>query len=357
MKANIPSPKSLSKEHHLLFWVILYLFYLFQHIFFNEVEKETGSHTVSERALIVLIYQFSIIATSYFICFRIIPFFIEGKKIGRGIGEFIIGIYVIAVLQRTLVIYVLEPLLGSDKGGQEEMIQILGQINILLQHYVMGALSGSFPFVIFYLLIERQQMVRRQAGIEKEKVVAELSALKSQLNPHFLFNTLNSIYSLAVQQSSQTAPTVDKLSQILDYLLYRCNDTYVPIDREIQVLDNYLDLQKTRFGNRLVIERSYTTDASYAIAPLLLLSIVENMFKHGVEKTTGMVYLHIKIHVVSGELSLIAKNPINFAEPVEEGIGLKNLRKQLYLLYPAKHQLEIRQTSDTFIVQLQLRLT
>lgn len=352
----MPSPKSLPWERHFLFWVILYLFYFFQNIFFNEGETGSDSYTVSERALIVFIYQFSIISTSYFICFRIIPFFADGKKIGRGVLEFIIGIYVIAVLQRILVIYVLEPLLGSNNDGQEKVIQILSQIKILLHHYVMGALSGSFPFVIFYLLIERQHMIRRQAGIEKEKVVAELSALKSQLNPHFLFNTLNSIYSLALQQSRQAAPAVDKLSQILDYLLYRCNDTYVPIDREIHVLDNYLDLQKTRFGNRLVIDNKYTTDASYTIAPLLLLSIVENMFKHGVEKTTGIAYLHIKTQIVSGELNFTAKNPFDSAKPVVEGIGLKNLRKQLELLYPQKHLLKIRQTDDTFVVQLQLKL-
>ncbi len=326
-------------------------------IFFHEGETGPDRYTVTERALIIFVYQFSIIVTSYFICFRIIPFFIDGKKTGRGIAEFIIGIYIIAVLQRLLVIYVLEPLLGGDRGGQENIVQVLGQLKILLRHYVVGALSGAFPFVILYLLIERQQMIRRQAGIEKEKVTAELSALKSQLNPHFLFNTLNSIYSLAIQQSPRTAPAVEKLSQILDYLLYRCNDTYVPLDKEIHVLDNYLDLQKVRFGSRLAIETNYEADATYTIAPLLLLSIVENMFKHGVEKVADIAHLSIKTHVATGELNFAAENPFDSAKPVVEGIGLKNLRKQLALLYPNKHLLKISQTADTFVVHLQLKLT
>jgi len=353
----MPSPQSLSWERHLLFWVILYVFYFSMNIFFNTGETGSDSYTVPERAFIVFIYQFSIIVTGYFICFRIIPFFIDGKKIGRGIAEFIIGIYVIAVLQRILVIYVLEPLLGGNHGGQEKIIQVLSQIKILLRHYVMGALSGALPFVVLYLLIERQQIIRRQAGIEKEKVIAELSALKSQLNPHFLFNTLNIIYALAIQQSRHTAPAVDKLSQILDYLLYRCNDTYVPIDKEIHVLDNYLDLQKTRFGDRLVVESNYHSDASYTVAPLLLLSIVENMFKHGVEKIPDIAHLSIKTHIVTGELNFIAENPFDSTQPVVEGIGLKNLRKQLELLYPNNYLLKISQTADTFVVQLQLKLT
>jgi LytS/YehU family sensor histidine kinase len=251
----------------------------------------------------------------------------------------------------------MEPLLGTVDGEKETPVQVLTQLKVLAGHYVMGALSGAFPFVIFYLLIERQQMIRRQTEIEKEKVVAELSALKSQLNPHFLFNTLNNIYSLALKQSKQTAPTVDKLSQILDYLLYRCNDTYVPLEKELHLLDNYLDLQKVRFGDRLVIENRYSADRSYTIAPLLLLSLVENMFKHGVEKTAGTVHLHLEIHAAAGELHFTAENPFDSVERVAGGIGLKNLSKQLDLLYPEKYSLKISQTADTFVVQLQLRLT
>lgn len=349
--------KPVSALQHVLFWILLYLFYLFQNIFFNEAESGPYNFSVTERAFIVFTYQFSIIVSSYFLCFRIIPFFVDKKKIALGLIELIIGLYIIAVLQRLLVIYVTEPLLGTVDGEKETPIQVLTQLKVLAGHYVMGALSGAFPFVIFYLLIERQQLIRRQTEIEKEKVVAELSALKSQLNPHFLFNTLNNIYSLALKQSTQTAPTVDKLSQILDYLLYRCNDTYVPLERELLLLDNYLNLQKTRFGDRLLIENRYSADRPYTIAPLLLLSIVENMFKHGVEKTTGTVHLRIEILAASGKLYFTTENPFNSAEPVAEGIGLKNLRKQLDLLYPQKYSLKIRQTADTFVVQLQLRLT
>lgn len=357
-----PSParlfqKPVSALQHVLFWILLYLFYLFQNIFFNEAESGPYNFSVGERAFIVFVYQFSIIISSYFICFRIIPFFVDKKKIWQAFIELVIGLYIIAVLQRLLVIYVMEPLLGTVDGEKETPVQVLTQLKVLAGHYVMGALSGAFPFVIFYLLIERQQMIRRQTEIEKEKVVAELSALKSQLNPHFLFNTLNNIYSLALKQSKQTAPTVDKLSQILDYLLYRCNDTYVPLEKELHLLDNYLDLQKVRFGDRLVIENRYSADRSYTIAPLLLLSLVENMFKHGVEKTAGTVHLHIEIHAAAGELHFTAENPFDSVERVAGGIGLKNLSKQLDLLYPEKYSLKISQTADTFVVQLQLRLT
>lgn len=148
-------------------------------------------------------------------------------------------------------------------------MQIVSQLRILFRYYIIGNIAGAFPFVAFYLLLDRQLLMRKQAEAENEKKEAELAALKSQLNPHFLFNTLNNIYSLAVQNSSQTSYCIEKLAHILDYLLYRCNDKFVSLEKEIELLKNYLELQKIRFGERLVVRADYTTDHSCKIAPLL----------------------------------------------------------------------------------------
>lgn len=347
------SPKAAPWRRHLLFWVLFYLFYLFQYIFFADADKTPRQYGYDERALIVFVHLLSIIATSYFICFRIFPLF-SHRKILQAVLEFIAGFYLICVLQRIIVIYLLEPLLPGDHGTPETLLQILTQIDVLLDQYMLGTLSGTFPFVIFYLLMERQQMIRRQSEIEKQKAVAELNALKSQLNPHFLFNTLNNIYSLSVKQSPLAAPAVDKLSQILDYLLYRCNEKYVPLEKELELLNNYLDLQKTRFGNRVLIKTDFEAGQGKLIAPLLLLSIVENMFKHGVEKTIGVTELLIRVRSSGNEIMIVTENPFDEEESSPAGIGLNNLRQQLQLLYPGRHLLTIHREADKFVFQLQL---
>ncbi|WP_338225445.1 sensor histidine kinase [Algoriphagus confluentis] len=205
--------------------------------------------------------------------------------------------------------------------------------------------------------MERQQLLRHQLRIKAEKKTAELAALKAQLNPHFLFNTLNNIYSLAVQGSPMTAVSIEKLSGILDYLLYRCDEKFVPLNQEINLLNNYISLQKLRYSNRLLIDQEFSIDSDYSIAPLILLTMVENMFKHGVEKTTGKAILKIKINATKGKFCMLTENTFDPQSHTERGIGFKNVRHQLHLIYPTRHQIDSKEIGSIYRTQLKINLT
>lgn len=341
---------------HIIFWLVIYVVYLTQYIFNERSASLRHDFSTYDRALTVFFHLLAVIAASYFSTVRILPFLLNKKHVLRGVIELCAGIYIIAIFNRVLIVYVLEPILGGNFGEQETIPQILGGFSILFKYYIISIVSGALPFIIFYLLIDRQRIMRQQAEIEKEKISAKLDALKAQINPHFLFNTLNNIYSLAVQQSIETAPTIDRLSQLLDYLLYRCNANYVSLDNEIQFLSNYLDLGKMRFGNRLSIQFLHETDRLYTIAPLLLVPIIENMFKHGAEQTTGPTVFSIRLKAEDNQLTLIAANNFIPGENKVSGIGLSNLRQRLEILFSGRYLLRVSEKNEIFEVKLQVPL-
>lgn len=341
---------------HILFWLIIYIVYLTQYLFNEGSDTLRHPFSASERGVTVFFHLIAVIAVSYFSTIRVLPFLLDKKQIVRGIIELCIGIYTIAILNRVLVIYVLEPILESNFGEQESMSKIFSQFSILFNYYIISIVSGALPFIIFYLLIDRQRILRKQAEIEKEKISARLEALKAQINPHFLFNTLNNIYSLAIQQSTETAPTIDRLSQLLDYLLYRCNANHVSLENEIQFLRNYLDLGKMRFGDRLSIEFLHETDQQYRIAPLLLVPVIENMFKHGAEQTTGPILFRITLKAENNQLTLMATNNFMSGENKDTGIGLSNLKQRLEILFPNRYLLGVKGENEIFEVKMQVPL-
>lgn len=341
---------------HLVFWIVMYSIYLVQP--FVSGGEDAGAVTVLSFAAAVktFFHLLSVAATSYFICIVVMPLLLEKRNPLKGFILLFSGLYAIAVMSRMGVVYFVEPLVGYNKT-QETLLQIVSELGILFRYYIIGNIAAAFPFVAFYLLLDRQLLMRKQAEAENEKKEAELAALKAQLNPHFLFNTLNNIYSLAVQNSPQTSSCIEKLAHILDYLLYRCNDKFVPIEKEIELLQNYLDLQKIRFGDRLVLESAYKTDHSNKIAPLLLLPIVENVFKHGVEQTTGKTDVKVSLECLNDQLMFNTENLYDPDASASPGIGLQNLKRQLELLYPGKNSFTITKENHFFKTNLQLQLT
>lgn len=341
---------------HLLFWIVMYIIYLVQPLV--SVGEDAAAVTRITNAAVVktLFHLLSVAATSYFICLVVMPLLLEKAKLIYGFLLLLSGLYIIAVVNRIGVVYLVEPFLGYH-NNQETLLQIISQLRILLHYYIIGNIAAAFPFVVFYLLLDRQLLMRKQAEADNEKKEAELAALKAQLNPHFLFNTLNNIYSLAVQKSPQTSYCIEKLAHILDYLLYRCNDKFVPMEKEIELLRNYLDLQQIRFGDRLLLKAEFITDHSYKIAPLLLLPIVENMFKHGVEQHTGQTDVKVSLECFKNRLTFKTENLYDPGSAESPGIGLQNLKRQLELLYPVKNSFTITKANHFFKTNLEIILT
>lgn len=187
-----------------------------------------------------------------------------------------------------------------------------------------------------------------------EKVASELKTLKAQLNPHFLFNTLNNIYVLSLENSPQTPKSIEKLSSILDHVLYRCNSKFVSLESEINLLENYIDLEKLRYDERLQITFNTSIEKKGEIAPLILLSLVENAFKHGAGEDSGSPKIDISIYNSTNEFKFVISNTVAVQQDISnrEAIGLKNIKKQLELIYANQFSLEVDTSNSIFTVTL-----
>jgi LytS/YehU family sensor histidine kinase len=212
-------------------------------------------------------------------------------------------------------------------------------------------------------LILLQKISSKFQSIEREKLEAELKALKSQINPHFLFNTLNNLYSLTLDKSDKAPNLVLKLSDMMRYILYECNDRYVFVDKELDFIKNYLELQRIRLDEAIPVSINVKGSASQnKIAPLLFEPLIENAFKHGAygKKNNGFVNILFNFEE-KDKMELLIENRFDnkWQNEVEErkGIGIKNVTRRLELLYPDKHDLKISRQDDLFKVVLQIDLS
>ena len=196
---------------------------------------------------------------------------------------------------------------------------------------------------------------------EKQKTVVELKALKAQINPHFFFNTLNSIYSMALDKDDRLPGTVLQLSDLMRYFLYVSRDNFIPLEKDLTVVKEYIALQKLRSNAQLDIETKISGEISdQQIAPLLLITFLENAFKHGAKGSSGNTFIKLDIKVEKNKLNFTLENNKGIIDEVNtgdhNGLGLENVKRQLELLYPGKHLLNIKDEQDRFVVALQLSL-
>lgn len=199
--------------------------------------------------------------------------------------------------------------------------------------------------------IRREKLLRK---IEKEKFTAELNLLKAQINPHFLFNTFNSLYALTLNKSDLAPQLVLRISQLMHYMLYSTSNDEVQLNDEINYLKDYISIEQTRFGNRVEVSfQCAGVTAGLNIPPLLLLPFVENAFKHGVEEGSG--WITINLNYKDGQLFFKVENSyINKAVPGKPGIGLSNVQQRLSLLYPGRHSLNITKNDESFEAELKI---
>lgn len=219
---------------------------------------------------------------------------------------------------------------------------------------------------LFYLLglatgvkLSKEWVVNQQWIKEKEKqyLETELNFLKSQIQPHFFFNTLNNLYSLTLKKSDEAPEIVLKLSELMSYMLYESSAPKVPLDKEISYLENYLDLEKLRFGQRLqVIFDIEGRTEEVSIPPMILILFIENSFKHGVKNNIHNIKIEISLRVEGGFLFFLVQNPVVADEitSTNSGIGLKNVTRRLDLLYGNGYVLNIIEKDHKYIVSLKI---
>jgi hypothetical protein len=200
--------------------------------------------------------------------------------------------------------------------------------------------------------------------LTQEKLAAELKFLKAQIHPHFLFNTLNNLYALTLKKSDIAPDVVLKLSDLLNYMLYECNAIHVPLNKEIDMLENYIALERIRYGDRLDIAYHLKGDLiGNMIAPMLILPFVENSFKHGVSEEIEAAWISIDISIFDGQLTLKvdnSKSELGHADDEtghKRGIGMSNVKRRLELLYEDKYDLKIIDTDVSFLIVLKLDIS
>ncbi|MFT3934406.1 MAG: histidine kinase [Chitinophagaceae bacterium] len=204
-------------------------------------------------------------------------------------------------------------------------------------------------------LLKQTELLRAQ----QEKMTAELQLLKAQIHPHFLFNTLNNIYSFSLDHSPKTPGLILKLSSLLSYMLYDCKAEQVRLEKEVAIMKDYMGLEKERYGD--TIEISWTVEGNirdHFISPLLMLPFLENGFKHGASEQIEKPWMAVDISVAENILKFKITNSKNeYTQWSNNGIGINNVKKRLELLHPGKHELKINDEGDFFVVSLMLKLS
>jgi sensor histidine kinase YesM len=219
-------------------------------------------------------------------------------------------------------------------------------------------------FIVIYILIttllklskswfELQEVNNRLNRIEKENVKSELNALKAQINPHFLFNSLNVIYSQAIKNSNKTPDAIIQLSDILRYVIYDSTKDKVSLKTEIKLIEDYIELQKFRIDTTSSIKFEHKLqDENCEITPMLLLPLVENSFKHGIKAELEHTFVNIKLETVNSNILFEIENNKGSGEAIENdansGIGIANIRQRLNLLYPNNHEFKIEESTNIF---------
>lgn len=205
---------------------------------------------------------------------------------------------------------------------------------------------------------QKQKVEREKVEMEREKVRAELQLLKAQLHPHFLFNTLNNLYTLVLKRSDQAPDMLMRLSGILSYVLYESSAAEVPLSQEIRLCRDYVALERERYGDRLDVSMSFRGETECVIAPMLFQPFIENAFKHGTSEQIGKVWLSVDLSVLDGNLffRVINSIPQNAIQTTPGGLGIANVRQRLELLYPGRSSLTTLAREDVYISTLQIKL-
>ena len=283
----------------------------------------------------------------------LIPKFLLNKKIILYIVISLVLIFFFIFIIETLLKPTIRPrlldeMLNNPRQFRENNINLNPPILLLL----FFALSTCIKLVSEWYRSEKERTIAAS-----QKINSELSFLKAQLNPHFLFNTLNSIYSLANKKSDDTTVAIVTLSELMRYMIYEANEEYISLEKEIEYIKNYISLQLLRLKDSSGVKINVHGDLNYKIEPLLLISFIENAFKYGTDYK-GKTDIQIKISTDNNELHLEVYNVSSLQNAIKRnsGIGLENIQNRLNLLYPNSHNLEITRDKKSFEVNLKIKL-
>ncbi|MEL6656008.1 MAG: sensor histidine kinase [Bacteroidota bacterium] len=336
-------------SRHVLYWLGWTTFYASINSGYHDEGFQTWFMVEAAILPAKLLYVYTVI-------YLLLPFFLLRKRyawffvsavIAAGLGAALIFVVDVSFIQPHI--------LGRHLYGYFIHTKIVYKILDLI--YI-----SSFPVLIKLWQRQLQQEKKAQA-LSMEKLGAELELLRNQLQPHFLFNTLNNLYGMVLSQHPQAAEVVMRLSDMMSYMLYECNSEQIELEKEITQLKNYIELEKIRYGNRLEVSFEVGGQLSgEMIAPLLFIAFWENAFKHGPAQMEQPSWITGSLWIENGQLDFRLENsiPEQSAAPAtspntRSGIGLNNVKKRLELLYPGRYKLN-NKIDETYFVRLSINL-
>ncbi|MDY8135136.1 sensor histidine kinase [Aquimarina sp. 2201CG5-10] len=335
--------RTIKRKYHLYFWIFYFLFNVIRWgSYFNDYWYSIKSNLVEFPLHIVLVY---------FNIYYLVPKFILKKKYVY---------YIIFLLMSLGVHYLLRSGLNLLLVAEDIWPEVEGRLDpfgfnhivavIIGELYVIG-LTTAIKFTVDFVIVENKNRHLRELQYK-----TELKYLKAQIQPHFFFNTLNSLYSLTIKKSDSAPSLVLKLSNFMRYVIYETSKKKLALLDVINHIDNYIELEKMRYGNRVTSEVDITGNIDdVKVVPMLFLPFIENAFKHGLANTDHMELL-ISFERKEDELIFISKN--NFEEDPENGrvngIGIKNVKRRLELLYPKNFTLDISNKNNEYSILLKI---
>ena len=337
---------------HILFWLVYIFSYTFMPIALGEDDS-----VIKDLQFVLLQLPLKIFAT-YTLVYYFLPRFILKKRYFAFVLLILPLSFILGLGQRYLMAAILYPIYYPESLEQWGLIYWPKVFYAAIETYAIAVVAA-----VIKLLKQWFQTQQLTNSLKQEKLAAELKFLKAQIHPHFLFNTLNNLYALTLKKSPKAPEVVLKLSDLLDYMLYECNVSKVTLEKEIKMLENYIELEKIRYGDDLKVEFSKEDDLSgFFISPMLLLPLVENSFKHGVSGEIHEKWIEINLNTQERTIKFSIENSrdINSSgkkESYTEGIGLKNVIRRLELVYKDKHQIKIDDKGESYKVVLTIDTT
>ena len=335
---------------HVIFWTMVAGFYFMLFSWNSEFREIT--FIFSTGLLPVAIVE------AYFFNYLLVPKYLWKRKYGRFLLFSFYTLLVAIWISFMVVFFTLIFILNTKRYVAPSVLHPEWQV-ITVNFIVFLAIAIKQVKRTFHMQQEKSELEKTKLTTELKLKEAELKLLKAQIHPHFLFNTLNNLYGLTLEKSDEAPALVLQLSEILDYILYRCDEKRVMLSEELNNLKNYLNIERIRYSEKLKLKITLPDKmGQLKIAPLIILPFVENAFKHGVSHFPGIAFVNLNIQLLGKNLVFDIENSKNqiIKANSTKGIGLINVRKRLDLTYPGKYILSIDDRAETFSVNLTLEL-
>jgi sensor histidine kinase YesM len=349
-------------KRHLVLWVAGYLFLALPYPPHGAFGPGNGVDVdgIFKYYEMVMIRSFFHLLCQMLFCYPflylLVPVFLWKRRYPQFAGMLLLLLAIVSFLRFVLFAFIYNPIMRGLKFYVNSLDQIAK--NSIIQNFEGPAFIG-FLFISLKLFKDWQLKQSDNLDLRKENANAELQLLKAQIHPHFLFNTLNNIYSFTLDGSPQAKKMVKMLEHMLHYMIEECEQPLVSLTKEIAVTKDYFELERIRYGDSIDMQLEITGDyAGKVISPLLMIPFVENSFKHGASKILRDPWIRLFIQADKEvvHFSLTNSKPAEEAPKDKKGIGLCNVKKRLELLYPAEHLLVIESTKNTYTVNMQIPL-